>query len=117
MSELGHCVVFWFAGLLAGVLLGWMLGRRAVGAAKRLASKPTIAVSLVVRDDYQNQGIGTEVLSYLTFLAKREGLLGFTAEVLMENKPMLHLFEKMGFDIQKTAAQGVYELRMAFRGK
>lgn len=50
MSELGHCVVFWFAGLLAGVLFGWMLGRRAVGAAKRLASKPTIAVSLVVRD-------------------------------------------------------------------
>ncbi len=74
-------------------------------------------VSLVVRDDHQNQGIGTEVLSYLTFLAKREGLLGFTAEVLMENKPMLHLFEKMGFDIQKTVAQGVYELRMAFRGK
>ena len=73
-------------------------------------------VSLVVRDDYQNQGIGTEILSYLTFLAKREGLMGFTAEVLVENKPMLHLFEKMGFDIQKTKAQGVYELRMAFRG-
>jgi len=34
----------------------------------------------------------------------------------VENKPMLHLFEKMGFDIQKTKAQGVYELRMAFRG-
>jgi hypothetical protein len=30
MSELGHCAVFWFAGLLVGVLLGWMLGRRAV---------------------------------------------------------------------------------------
>jgi hypothetical protein len=30
MSELGHCVVFWFAGLLAGVLFGWMLGRRAM---------------------------------------------------------------------------------------
>jgi len=37
----------------------------------------------------------------LTFLAKRQGLLGFTAEVLMENQPMLHLFEKMGFDIEK----------------
>jgi hypothetical protein len=50
MSELGHCVVFWFAGLLAGVLLGWILGRRAVGAAKGLARKPSTAVSLVVRD-------------------------------------------------------------------
>jgi len=73
-------------------------------------------VSLVVRDDDQNKGIGTTLLSYLTYLAKREGLMGFTAEVLVENKPMLHLFEKMGFDIQKRSAQGVYELKMAFRG-
>jgi hypothetical protein len=49
-------------------------------------------------------------------LAKRVGLLGFTAEVLVENKPMLHLFEKMGFDIQKRSGSGVYELKMAFRG-
>ncbi len=74
-------------------------------------------VALAVRDGNQNQGVGTTLLSYLTYLAKREGLLGFTAEVLVENKPMLHLFEKMGFDIQKTTAEGVYELRMAFRGK
>ncbi len=73
-------------------------------------------VALAVRDGNQNQGVGTTLLSYLTYLAKREGLLGFTAEVLVENKPMLHLFEKMGFDIQKTTAEGVYELRMAFRG-
>jgi acyl-CoA hydrolase/GNAT superfamily N-acetyltransferase len=76
----------------------------------------TAEVALVVRDDHQNQEIGTELLSYLTYLAKREGLLGFTAEVLVENKPMLHLFEKMGFDIQKRSEQGVYELQMAFRG-
>jgi acyl-CoA hydrolase/GNAT superfamily N-acetyltransferase len=73
-------------------------------------------VSLVVRDDFQNKGIGTTLLSYLTYLAKREGLMGFTAEVLVENRPMLHLFEKMGFDIEKRSAQGVYEMKMAFRG-
>ena len=55
------------------------------------------------------------MLSYLTYLAKREGLLGFTAEVLVENRPMLHLFEKMGFDTQKRSEQGVYEMKMAFR--
>ncbi|MBU7010185.1 MAG: GNAT family N-acetyltransferase, partial [Theionarchaea archaeon] len=73
-------------------------------------------VAFVVRDDYQGKGIGTELLKYLTYLAKKQGLLGFTAEVLTENKPMLHLFEKMGFDIQKRADGGVYELRMTFRG-
>jgi acyl-CoA hydrolase/RimJ/RimL family protein N-acetyltransferase len=72
-------------------------------------------VAFTVRDDYQNKGIGTELLSYLTYLANRQGLLGFTAEVLMENRPMLHLFEKMGFDIQKRREEGVYELEMMFR--
>lgn len=76
----------------------------------------TAEVSLVVRDDYQGKGVGTEVLSYLTFLAKREGLYGFTAEVLLENKPMLNLFSKMGFDIQRRSSEGVYELQMAFKG-
>ncbi|HSR13653.1 MAG TPA: GNAT family N-acetyltransferase, partial [Thermodesulfobacteriota bacterium] len=76
----------------------------------------TAEVALVVRDEDQNKGVGTELLSYLTYLAKRAGLYGFTAEVLVENKPMLHLFEKMGFDIQKRSAEGVYELHMAFRG-
>ncbi len=75
----------------------------------------TAEVSFVVRDEYQKKGIGTELLAYLTFLGKKQGLLGFTAEVLVENKPMLRLFEKGGFDINKTVAEGVYELKMMFR--
>ena len=72
-------------------------------------------VSFVVRDNYQNKGIGGELLTYLTYLGKRRGLLGFTAEVLLDNRPMLHLFEKMGFDIERRRAEGVYELLMGFR--
>ncbi|MFX0093381.1 MAG: GNAT family N-acetyltransferase [Candidatus Hodarchaeota archaeon] len=75
----------------------------------------TAEVALVVRDDYQSNGIGTEILSYLTYLAKKQGLLGFTAEVLLENKVMLRLFEKMRFDIVKRMSGGVYELQMAFK--
>jgi len=72
-------------------------------------------VAFVVKDEFQNQGIGTELLTYLTQLAKRAGLNGFTAEVLIENKPMLHVFEKMGFDIERALSSGVYELTMSFR--
>jgi len=76
-------------------------------------------LALVVRDDYQNNGIGRELLSYLTYLARKQGLLGFTAEVLVDNKPMLHLFgffERMGFEIERSIDTGVYELKIAFRG-
>jgi len=75
----------------------------------------TADVAFAVQDEYQNKGVGSEILTYLTFLAKRRGLLGFTAEVLRENQPMLHLFAKMGFNIEKRNTTGVYELKMAFR--
>jgi acyl-CoA hydrolase/RimJ/RimL family protein N-acetyltransferase len=75
----------------------------------------TAEVALVVRDDVHNQGIGLELLRYLTFLAKKQGLLGFTAEVMLDNRAMIHLFEKMGFEIQRRMSGGVYSLTMAFR--
>ncbi len=74
----------------------------------------TAEVALVVRDDFQNQGVGTELLTYVTLLAKRKGLLGFRAEVLVENQAMMHLFEAAGFSIEKKRGAGVYELRMLF---
>jgi RimJ/RimL family protein N-acetyltransferase len=77
----------------------------------------TAEVAFVVRDDYQKQGIGAELLTYLTYLAKSKGLHGFTASVLMDNKPMLVLFEKTGFVIEQTPEAGVYELKMSFREK
>ena len=86
------------------------LGQYSIDEAAHMAE-----VAFAVRDDYQGKGIGTELLSYLTYLGRREGLLGFTAEVLAENKPMMHVFEKGGFDIRKTLDAGVYELKMAFR--
>jgi acyl-CoA hydrolase/GNAT superfamily N-acetyltransferase len=75
----------------------------------------TAEVALVVRDEYQRKGVGAELLNYLTYLAKRQGLLGFTAEVLFSNRSMMNLFERMGFDIEKSREEGVYELKMTFR--
>jgi GNAT superfamily N-acetyltransferase len=67
----------------------------------------TAEIAFAVRDDHHNRGIGSELLSYLTYLAKREGLLGFTAEVLVDNQPMLHVFETGGFDAKKDAILAV----------
>jgi acyl-CoA hydrolase/RimJ/RimL family protein N-acetyltransferase len=75
----------------------------------------TAEVAFAVRDDQQNRGIGFELLKYLTYLAKRQGLLGFTAEVLVDNKPMLHVFEKGGFDMKKRTDSGVYDLMLKFK--
>jgi acyl-CoA hydrolase/GNAT superfamily N-acetyltransferase len=74
-------------------------------------------VALVVRDKYQGRGVGRELLSYLIHLARRQGLLGFTGEVLVENASMVRLFEKMGFETAKRSEEEVYLMRMWFRNK
>ena len=71
-------------------------------------------VSFAVRDDYHNRDIATEMLNYLTEIAVSDDMEGFTAEVLVENKPMLRVFEKMGFELEKTIEDGVYEIVMRF---
>ncbi len=77
----------------------------------------TADVALVVRDDYQSQGVGTEIVSYLAYLARRQGILGFTAEVLPDNIKVLRLVGKVGFDMKKTFSAGVYLLKVGFREK
>ncbi|NYT02525.1 MAG: GNAT family N-acetyltransferase, partial [Methanosarcinales archaeon] len=75
----------------------------------------TAEVAVVVRDDYQKMGVGKQILQYLTYLAKKQGLLGFNAEVLADNVSMVRLFERMKFDIEKTRDGGAYTMKMSFR--
>jgi GNAT superfamily N-acetyltransferase len=75
----------------------------------------TADAAFAVRDEYQGQGIGTVLLSYLTYLANKQGLLGFTADVLFDNVRMLRVFEKMGFDMKKSFDGGVCKLKMMFK--
>ena len=89
----------------------------AVGMGQYLidATSHRAEVAFVVLDRHQGKGIGAELLAYLTYLAKRQGLLGFTATVLQDNTYMLRLFESMGFVVEKRLDAGVYELTMSFR--
>ncbi len=91
---------------------------RVIGVARYFLNPDirTAEVTLAVRDDYQNKGVGRELLAYLTYLAKKNGLVGFTAAVLVANAPMLRLFRKMGFEIETVSEDGgVYELNVSFR--
>lgn len=75
----------------------------------------TAEIALVVGDKFQNHGVGAELLSYLTYLAKKQGLLGFTAEVMAGNDPVFRIFEKMGFAITKRNESGIFEMKAMFR--
>lgn len=88
-----------------------------VGQYAVIGATHTADVAFVIRDDHQELGLGRELLKYLTLLAKKQGLLGFTADVLISNARMMRLFESMGFDVQKHISDGMYEMKMTFLEK
>ncbi|MCX7771165.1 MAG: GNAT family N-acetyltransferase [Proteobacteria bacterium] len=111
-----YCVVDYTKELVLLALTEEHAHAKVLGIAQYYINDKThmAEVAFVVRDDMQNQGIGWELLSYITYLARKKGLLGFTAQVLVSNKPMLHLFEKKGFVIEKRRESEIYELKMTF---
>ncbi len=78
------------------------------------ADRHMAEASFLVGDTWQNRGIGIVLIEYLTELAKRDGLLGFSATVLAENRAMLRLFERMNFQMEKQISASVYDLTMGF---
>lgn len=73
----------------------------------------TAEVAFTVKDTYQNRGVGTELLEYLTYLAKKRGLIGFEAELLTENKPMFRVFTKADFQLVKVE-NNMYFMKKTF---
>src|ERR1039458_6834888 len=80
-----------------------------------LDSKTNLAeVAFVVSDQWQNHGIGTFLLKHLMRVARRNGIRGFTAEVLTENKAMQAVINKSNYKIQSKLNGNVYSYEMDF---
>lgn len=71
-------------------------------------------VAFVVRDDWQRQGIGTFIMKHLANIAKRNGIAGFTAEVMRDNKPMQAVINHSGMKVRSTLNEGVFHYEMDF---
>jgi acyl-CoA hydrolase/GNAT superfamily N-acetyltransferase len=71
-------------------------------------------VAFVVRDGWQNKRLGTYMFKHLTKIAKRNGIAGFTAEVLRENERMQNVFNHSGLKVSSQLEEGVYSFHMEF---
>jgi RimJ/RimL family protein N-acetyltransferase len=71
-------------------------------------------VAFVVRDAWQNRGIGAALLRLLINIAQRNGIAGFTAEVLRANKAMQAVFHKSGCKVQSHLNGEVYSFKLEF---
>ncbi len=71
-------------------------------------------VAFTVLPDWQNQGIGRFLLQNLVSVARRKGIRGFTAEVMAENKRMLRVFTRSGYNTNTHLEYGVYSVDFDF---
>jgi acyl-CoA hydrolase/GNAT superfamily N-acetyltransferase len=71
-------------------------------------------VAFIVDEKYQRLGIATYLYQTLIRLAKEEGLLGFTADVLSSNIEMMKVFSKGGHRTSANLQNGLYEVTIHF---
>ncbi len=71
-------------------------------------------VAFVVLDGWQGKGIGTFLFNHLMKIARRNGIRGFTAEVLSQNRAMQAVFDRSNCKTRSRLAEGVYSYEMIF---
>lgn len=71
-------------------------------------------VAFVVRDEWQNRGIGSFLLKHLATIARRNGITGFTAEVLLDNQMMRAVLNKSEYKVTSEPGEDVYSFRVEF---
>jgi RimJ/RimL family protein N-acetyltransferase len=88
--------------------------RRLIAVARfvRLADDPTAAeAAIVVADDWQRRGVGTELVEQLATEARRAGIARFTATISSENVAAQRLMHRLTERLEQThAGHGVSEL-------
>lgn len=71
-------------------------------------------MAVLVSDEYQHEGLGTELLQRLIGVAKDEKVSHIVAEMLRDNLAMQTIFRKLGFHLRVlgdlTSVQAVLDL-------
>ena len=70
--------------------------------------------AIVVKDEYQNTGIGTTFFEYLIRVARIKGVKGFVGYVLDSNTRAYRMIHKVGLPIETKWEDGVYTLTLRF---
>jgi len=67
-------------------------------------------VAFLVQDEWQQKGMGTFLLDYITQIAKLRSVKRFYARVLPNNRPMLAIFHNTGYKVNTEFDGDVYHI-------
>jgi acetyltransferase len=74
-----------------------------IGVARltRLQNPAEAEFAMLVRDDFQGRGVGTQLLQNLLNFGRDEGIQRVVAYMLPENRGMIEISEKLGFKMER----------------
>ncbi|MBA3973637.1 MAG: acetyl CoA synthetase subunit alpha [Candidatus Solibacter sp.] len=84
----------------------------AVGRLQGITGATESEFAVVVADEYQKTGLGTELLRRLIDIGKAEGVKVITADILAENSAMQKVSEKLGFKLIRETGDPVVSARL-----
>ena len=77
---------------------------------ERWAGRDDADAAFMVDDALHGKGIATLLLEHLATIARSNGIARFTAEVLADNRPMLAVFSRAGWPVERRFDSGVVDL-------
>ncbi|MFQ5571702.1 MAG: bifunctional acetate--CoA ligase family protein/GNAT family N-acetyltransferase, partial [Rhodothermales bacterium] len=77
-----------------------------IGRLTRLHGTEDSEFAMLIRDEYQGRGLGTELLQRLVDVGRAEGLRRIVADILVQNRAMQHVVRKLGFTILRSGDIG-----------
>lgn len=89
-------------------------GQDRIVAVARLAgaTDDSAEFALLVRDDFQGQGVGAFIFDLLIQVAMVRGLRALTAYVAADNEPMLALIRRSGLEYDMDTSHGETDVRI-----
>ena len=84
---------------------------RVIATGSYMTGKGGVAeVALAVDDAFHGKGLGSLLLERLAMLAVKHGITEFWAVTHMDNRPMLEVFHRSGFQVRETLDHGYVQL-------
>ncbi len=77
---------------------------------ERWSGRDDADAAFMVDDEHQGKGIATLLLEHLAAIARSNGIVRFTAEVLADNRAMLAVFSRAGWPVERRFESGVVDL-------
>jgi len=83
-----------------------------IGRLTRVHGTADAEMAVLVSDDFQGRGLGSELIAQLIKIAKQEKIGRITADILAENRSMQRVCERLGFQLKYDPDDATVKVEM-----